>query len=134
DFGSERPWYYFDTEQTEGVRLLQPEKMAPGLTLISMIVADRGQRAQVIDAEGTVINEWNIDWFRVWPDASHLSESLTPQIAPGAVVHGMLMMADGGIIYNYDALGLVRLDACGNPLWRLPAGTHHSLHRDEAGD
>lgn len=132
--GLDRPWYYLETTHTGGTHLYQPEKVTPGLTLMSMITEDRGQVARVIDAQGNVINEWDIDWFRVWPDADHLPEAAMPRKAPGVIVHGMLMMEDGGIIYNYDALGLVRLDACGNTLWRMPTGTHHSLERDEAGD
>jgi Arylsulfotransferase (ASST) len=44
------------------------------------------------------------------------------------------VLDDGDIVYNYEHLGLVRLDLCGGVVWRLPYRTHHSVHRDDDGD
>ena len=41
------------------------------------------------------------------------------------------LLDTGDLIFNYENLGLVRVDVCGNVVWRLPYRTHHSIWRDE---
>jgi hypothetical protein len=42
-------------------------------------------------------------------------------------------MPNGDILLNLDYVGLARLDACGNTLWTLDEGNHHSIARAEDG-
>jgi hypothetical protein len=57
-----------------------------------------------------------------------------PKERPGTHIHGAVLLDDGDIVYNYEHLGLVRLDLCGDVVWRLPYRTHHSIHRDDDGN
>ena len=87
-----------------------------------------------MDMGGKVIHSWEVDWFKIWPDAGHLPESAIPKQRPGTHIHGAVVLDDGDIVYNYEHLGLVRLGLCGEVVWRLPYRTHHSIHRDDEGD
>lgn len=128
-----REWYYFDTQATARARVHDAAAIQPGPTLVAFLGADRHQFIQVIDRDANVIQEWRVDWFDLWPDAGHLSEDLRPKELPGAIVHGVHLLDDGSVILQHDACGMVKLDACGHVVWRLPARTHHSLHIDERG-
>jgi hypothetical protein len=128
-----REWYYFDTDATRRATLHHADAMAPGPTLIAYVGADEHQFIEVIDANANVLNQWRVDWFDLWPDADHLEERLRPKTLPGAIVHGVLLMKDGGVLLQHDACGLVRLDACGHVVWRLAQRTHHSLNLDDRG-
>jgi hypothetical protein len=48
-------------------------------------------------------------------------------------VHGLALADNGDLVFNFEERGMVRLDACGGVVWRLPYRTHHSIHFDERG-
>lgn len=129
----QREWYYFETDATVRARVHDADAIQPGLTLVTFLGANDHQFIQVIDREANVVQQWRVDWFDLWPEADHLAEDIRPKELPGAIVHGVLLMADGGVLLQHDACGLVRLDVCGHVMWRLPARTHHSLHLDDRG-
>ena len=131
--GEQREWYYFDTTATARARIHDPAAVQPGPTLVTFLGPDDHQFIQVIDQEANVLHQWRVDWFDLWPDGDHLAEDIRPKELPGAIVHGVHLLDDGGVILQHDACGMVRLDACGHVVWRLPARTHHSLHLDERG-
>jgi hypothetical protein len=127
------PWYYVATGRSEVVGRSEPDRMQPGLTLITGLGVDSMHRIKVVDALGATIHEWKVDWFQIWPDAEHLPEDLVPQSRPGASVHGTVFLDDGSAVFNFEYLGMVRLGPCGDVLWRLPYQTHHSLTLTERG-
>ncbi|MTI64491.1 arylsulfotransferase family protein [Methylophaga sp.] len=127
------PFQYWETDKTRKIINNNPDKMAPGLTLISRVGNDDKLIAEVINADGKVIHHWSLDWFDIWPDASHLPEYLNPKEPPGSHIHGMVLMKDGSLVFNYDGLGLVRVDANSEVIWRLPYRTHHSLYQSGDG-
>lgn len=129
-----RAWYYYDTKRTERSRSLEPARIMPGLTLVSYVAADKRQAIEIIDAQGATVHKWDTNWFDLWPDATHLADEIAPKAPPGAVLNGVLLMDNGDVIFNFDACGLVRLDACGEVVWRVPLRTHHSLCLDGEGD
>lgn len=106
---------------------------ADGVNLISALGSDHQLVIQLTSMDGKLINRWDADWFRVWPDSVHLTEKERPKQRPGTDVHGMALLRDGSIVYNYSSLGMVRLDVCGRVLWRLAYRTHHSIEVDEDG-
>lgn len=127
------PFHYWETDKQQKIVNRHPEKMAPGLTLISRVGDEDKLIAEVIDADGNVIHSWALDWFDIWPGASHLADHLNPKEPPGSHIHGMVLMKDGSLVFNYDGLGMVRVDANNEVIWRLPYRTHHSLHQSEDG-
>lgn len=131
----DRPeWFYRQSAAERTAIVHVPGATAPGLTLISGVGADGNLFARVVDEAGTVVKQWTIDWFALWPNPDHIHPDWQPQSRPGTHIHGIVAMPDGGIAFSFERLGLVRLDACGGVRWRLAYNTHHSLHRDDNGD
>jgi hypothetical protein len=130
----EKTWLYRPTTYSSRLPTYLPEAAYPGLNLVTAVEADNHLAAYIMDMRGKIIHSWEVDWFKVWPDATHLPERAVPKQRPGTHIHGAVVLDDGDIVYNYEHLGLVRLDLCGDVVWRLPYRTHHSIHRDDDGD
>lgn len=111
-----------------------PAQVTPGYILLSGMTDNDQQMVRLIDNDGVVAHEWLIDWFEIWPDATHLPEDVVPQSRPGTSIHGIVFLPNGDIVFNFNYLGLVRMDYCGAVVWRLPYRTHHSIHTDEDGN
>ena len=123
------PWYYTESDRKEKSIVYNPDAIEPGLTLVNGMGADRELSTMVVNQQGQVVHSWDIDWFDIWPDATHLSSN--PKSKPGGHILGIMVMPDGDLVFSFEKLGLVRLDICGNVVWRLPYRTHHSLYLDE---
>ncbi len=132
--GEERPWYFIPTTRTETVVARDAAAVAPGLTLYAGIGKDASLFARIVDVDGSVAQAWTLDWFEIWPDSTHLDDDDVPKSPPGTFIHGMELMEDGGLVFNFEGLGMVRVDAAGEVVWRLPYRTHHSLMRDDEGN
>jgi hypothetical protein len=132
DTGAVQPWYYVRTGDRVKVPTLSEDRMAPGLTLIASTGPDHASQIQVVSPSGDVVHAWRPDWFEIWPDATHVPESARPQ-SRGGLVHGVLLLPDGSVIFNFTELALVRMDICGNVMWKLPYRTHHSVALDNHG-
>lgn len=133
-FKLELPWYYVKTQRKQKVAILDKDKVSPGLTLISGIFADRQIEAKVVDFDGNDIYRWKLNWFDLWPDATHVHSDFKPISPPGTHVHGIVLMKNGDLVFNLERTGLYRVDPCGRTVWRVPRMTHHSVHLDEAGN
>jgi hypothetical protein len=44
------------------------------------------------------------------------------------------LLPNGDVLFNIEYLGLVRMNACGEIVWKLPYRTHHSISRNEDGN
>jgi len=84
----------------------------------------------MIDPAGAVKNEWHIDWFELWPDATHVPPDILPQTRPGTIIQGINMLSNGDVLFNLENLGLFRMTPCGETVWKLPYQTHHSIQVD----
>jgi hypothetical protein len=131
---SERSWLYLPTGESRRLPTYAPEAAYPGLNLVTAVAADNHLAAYIMDMEGRIIHSWDVDWFEVWPDAHHLPAKARPKEPPGTHIHGAVVLDDGDLVYNYEHLGLVRLDLCGGVVWRLPYRTHHSVELDDDGN
>jgi hypothetical protein len=126
---------YASTSEPRDVIIPQPGRMAPGLTLLSGVGANGSIFAKLVRADGTVVHAWDLDWFRVWKDTEdYIPVEDRPKSRPGTHTHGVILEPNGDLLFNYERLGLVRLDACGHVLWRLHRQTHHSLYEDDDGN
>jgi len=126
-----KDFYYQKTIYQKKLIINEPDSVFKSPVLISSVIEDKNISAKVIDIEGTIIHKWDLNWFSIWPDATHLSDKRKPKEKPGTHVHGMIILDNGDIVYNYEYLGLVRIDVCGNIVWRLPYNTHHSIVKDD---
>lgn len=127
------PFYYFKVSDTEIQNTYKKGLAYEGLNLIVSVAADNQLSVRVTDMEGKNIHEWKIDWFDIWPDAEHIPESARPKSRPGTHIHGAALLENGDLVFNFEHLGLVRLNICGDVVWRLPYRTHHSVYVDESG-
>jgi len=130
--GLRQPYYFLNSRETQPVRILAANAMSPGLTLVSGLAADRSTTVKILDPEGRVVHSWRITWDEMWPNPTHLSGEELPGSNP-ALVHGVMLMPNADLVFNFESRGMVRLNPCGKVVWRLPYRTHHSVHLDEQG-
>jgi hypothetical protein len=113
-------------------RALRPDAMAPGLTLVAGISQGRDTRVVVIDAQGTVHQQWDLAWTEVWPeDEGEFPEGRRPEA--GMYLHGVTLLPGGDLVANFEHLSTFRMDVCGNVVWKRDNLGHHSAHYS-AGD
>ncbi|MEM7669392.1 MAG: arylsulfotransferase family protein, partial [Pseudomonadota bacterium] len=109
-------------------------RVAPGATMIVSVGADRLNTARVHAADGTVLHEWRTDWFEIWPDSSGFPKGRRPNRQPGTTLHGVRVLPDASLVFNFEHLSTVRVDACSNVLWKLDNLGHHFVNIDNEGD
>jgi hypothetical protein len=127
-------WWYRKTKKTKLVPTHRPNATQPGLTLINGIGAKNQLMMRVIDADGSTVQDWEIDWYKMWPNPTHLHKSLLPKRKPAALIHGIKLMPNNDVVFNFEHLGALRVNACSEVVWRLPYITHHSIFQDDNGD
>ena len=130
----EPPHFYHPTRQTRTVSVLQPQAMAPGVTLITGVGPDRTLFAKLVDAQGKALHSWDIDWWRMWPHPDHVPEGKRPHEPPGMDIQGAVLSPNGDLTFNFSDLGLMQVDFCGRVKWRAPHMTHHAVADDEKGN
>ncbi len=130
----ELPWYLRRVDHPAQVAVRNTPGACQGVNVVTRVAGEKSLAVTVIDMEGRTLHEWKIDWFKIWPDAAHLPERLVPRSPPGTHIHGAVVMDDGGLVFNFEHLGLVRLSREGKVVWRLPYQTHHSVHRHDDGN
>jgi hypothetical protein len=106
-----------------------------GLTFVTRMAAGGVMSVNVMDLDGKCLHEWAVDWFKLWPDATHVPDQLVPKAKPGTMIHGAVLLEESGnLVFNFEYLGLLCLDFNGNVVWRLPYQTHHSITRADDGN
>lgn len=131
--GTAAHWYYKQVKQPGPPPIQNPGGAQPGINLVTEIERDCLE-VKVMDLAGECLHRWVIDWFELWPDASHVPERLQPRSQPGTHVDGAALLDDGELVFNFEHLGLVRLRKDGTVAWRLPYQTHHSVVRGDDGN
>jgi Arylsulfotransferase (ASST) len=107
--------------------------MAPGLTLISGFF-DGDNGVQLIRPDGSVVNRWRMRFYDIFSDVSHIAvPGWVPQTNWNVELHGIIVLPDGSLIFNFETAGLVKMDRCGTVQWTLPRMTHHSVEQSEDG-
>ena len=82
---------------------------------------------RLIDTEGNQLHHWPVNPGKIWPLRPFFMDTY---------VHGSYLFPNGDVIFNIEYAGLVRLDACGEVIWKTAAerNTHHSVFRSENGN
>lgn len=117
-----------------GARAPLPEAIHPGLTLVASYreAFDWKPALALIDAAGRAVHAWRVDPAALFPESADRAAGETVDRARRHV-HGFHLAPDGEVTFNLEYLGTVRMDACGNVLWRLPRGGHHSVVEADDG-
>lgn len=111
-----------------GARVVQPEAMQPGVTLVSSMWKTQGDwepSVRLLDRQGETVHRWRVNQGLFQNDGYFFQDD--------GYVHGTHLFPDGDLVANVEYVGTVRLDACGNVRWRLPKRTHHSVERATDG-
>lgn len=118
----------------DGVTVLDPNRMAPGLTLLSGFFGESNE-VRLVDAGGEPVARWPVDVTEIFPDLDHIEPpGHRPTDGWGTDIHGALALSDGSVLFNFEYMGLVKLDRCGEVVWTLPRMTHHSIHPSVDGN
>ncbi len=125
---------FVSTSQPRTVVLHRPAEVSPGMTLVAGVGTKRRLYAALVDTEGRVLRRWDLDWFTLWPNPTHVPKDQKPKERPGGDIHGIALSPNGDLTFNYDELGMAQVDVCGRVKWRLPLLTHHAIYPDEAGN
>ena len=129
-------WGYILVESDSGktgTRVINTSGAQPGINLITKMGSDQSLEVILINNDGLMLNQWELNWFDIWPDADHLPAHIKPQSKPGTFIHGAVLLPNGDLIFNYEYCGMLRVDKNGGVVWKLPYSTHHSLELDEHG-
>jgi hypothetical protein len=133
--GARLPWYYTPADTGPAVRVRLADRMAPGLTLVAGAGPHNTDRIMVVDASGKVIQQWQPDWFTIWPNPKHVPEGSRPKSRATLVdMQGAMLMPNGDVVFSFSELGLVRMNICGTVEWKVPYRTHHSVAVDDRGN
>ncbi|MCH8868291.1 MAG: aryl-sulfate sulfotransferase [Chloroflexi bacterium] len=129
-----RPVQY--AEKPPGARIYDLEQIMPGATLITTFWPETDWSAgiRLIDVNGKTLNHWEIRPQDIWPESPHDDFAKNTKNIDENYVHGTYLYPDGDIVFNVEYLGLVRMNSCGDILWKLPYRTHHSVERDDTGN
>ncbi len=130
------PWYYIKSRTNpEDLRRSTQETAQSDLTLITRLSDNKHVDALVINGNGETIHQWDLDIFRHWPSPDNAPPYNWPKQLPGALIHGAVVQENGDLIFNYTLFGLMRVDICAEPVWKLKGYiTHHSVQENENGD
>jgi hypothetical protein len=115
---------------TSGARTPAPEAVQPGIKAItSWWTSPEGPEVgmRLIDREGKTLHKWILDRKKTFEGASSRKKPTRTDI------QGSLLLSDGDVVVNLEYVGMARLDACGEVLWTLDEGNHHSISQAEDG-
>lgn len=110
-----------------------PDEMQPGLVFISGVGVDRMNFLRVVQRDGAIIHEWKPDWFNLWPNAEDVLPFGQLHAQPGAAIHGAAIAPNGDVVFNFEHLSTLRLNACGEVVWKHMNFAHHSVYQTRDG-
>jgi len=119
------------THNRTGTRIIEPEKMKPGLVLISSLWEKDGEwdpELRLIDKKGNLVHKWRVD--REGLLQGGISQRRDPT---KTTVHGSHLLQNGDIVANVSYVGMVRFDACGDVVWEVKEGNHHGMAQADDG-
>lgn len=114
----------------EGVTINAAEANQDDLILMAGFFKDDNQ-LRLIRRDGSLVAKWPVRFYDIFESNKHIREP--PATNWNADTHGSLILPDGSVVFNFEYCGLVKLDRCGNLVWRLERETHHSVERAEKG-
>ncbi len=128
-----RPWWYKNPVKPRTKAIRNTSSAFEGLNLVTMFDLNNSLSAVIMTMDGKILHKWELDFFSLWPKPDHVPELFRPHSKPGTSIHGAVIMDDGDLVFNFDHMGLSRIDLDGEIEWQLPYRTHHSVHRHTDG-
>ena len=115
-----------------GVRAPDSSLIESGATLVATLWPEGGRWTaglNLIDDLGTVLHEWRFN------PAEIFSSEVQPRgfRLEDGYIHGAHLFSNGDVLFNIEAVGSARLDACSRTVWSLERRNHHSVAMDDEG-
>lgn len=117
---------------TDGVAVYAPDKAYSGLTALQGTLPG-GTQIRLIDMSGNEIHRWLINFFKIWPNPTHLDEADRPKSDFNYHTQGMVLFPDGSVVVNVGDKGTAKLGKCGEVEWTIDRPSHHSITPLEGG-
>ncbi len=92
---------------------------------------DNENQIRLIHRDGTVFKKWSLDYSKHFPDSD--SRPCSPLSSLAVDTHGVHLTPEGEVVFNYEYCGAIKLDQCGNVVWKINQPTHHSIVPAEKG-
>ena len=130
--GSSLDWWQYKATPASEFVPHDISRMMPGLTLISELPGPGVDQhlVKIVTPEGRVLHQWDIDWAQLWAGDT---SGYDYENAALEHVHGIKMLANGDLVFNYTETTMFKISPCGEVIWRLAEPAHHSIHIDETG-
>jgi hypothetical protein len=113
-----------------GVTINQVGSNNDDLIFLSGFFED-GNQLRLIARDGKIVVKWKANFYDIFKTTKHIKTP--PATNWNTDTHGALILPDGSVLFNFEYCGLVKLDRCGNVVWKLERETHHSVERAETG-
>ncbi|MCV3273626.1 arylsulfotransferase family protein [Roseobacter sinensis] len=115
------------TDPDRGYERRPGTERAPGYILIAGLSDDQDTSVfavRLMDTSGNEVHRWPIYYENFDPDTP-------PQ---NVMLHGMEVFEDGSVVVTFDVgNAIARVDQCGETMWSVRGGFHHSITRDGSG-
>jgi hypothetical protein len=92
---------------------------------------DRNNELRLIRRNGSIVARWPVRFSEIFPDTSHMVHPVATDW--NIDIDSALALPDGSVVLNFAYGGLVKLDRCGNIVWKLARQSHHSVELAEGG-
>ena len=125
--GNAIPWYFRRIKSPYPPAIRNTGRANDGLNLVVQIATGKVLMVKIMDMDGKTLHQWIIDWFKIWPDATHVPDRRLPKSPPGTHIDAAIIMENGDLVFTFAGQGLVRLDRQGKVVWRLSRETHHTI-------
>ena len=127
-----RPTHWTKPRQYDGKGVTQHRAASAGDEVIMLQGLFDGQHEiRLIEQDGSVLRRWPFSPGELTEGVSHLKNR--PLVDWNYDSHGSAMLADGSVVFNIDQIALVKLDRCGERVWRVDARAHHSVEPADDG-
>jgi hypothetical protein len=112
-----------------GVLVYDKDRAFNGVTLYSGLEKKR-LALNLIDMHGNLLHQWTVSFNELWPKAEHL-DSQPADLHQS--ISGSRLLENGDVILDLYRVGMVRLDRCGNVIWKIPIRAHHQFNSSLTG-
>lgn len=120
----------------DGTGALQhrPNSMSAGYTLVTGFF-DGGLEIRLLSPDGSPRHRWPVQFSGIWEgDLEHVQPaSMRPATDWNTGFNGAMALPDASVIFNMIGGGLVKLDRCGDVVWKLHKMAHHSVEANSDG-
>lgn len=92
---------------------------------------DDGMEIRLLEGTGDVAHRWPVSFKEIWPNPKHIAASRVPKHDWNTFFNGVIVHPDGSVVFPF--FGLIKLDKCGDVVWKVASGIHHSVELSPRG-